>query len=69
MRPVEKPADYDANREEYNDLWVELKRYGLDIIRQYRFEQLETYFEDDVLKVISRPNPNYEGESNTGDEE
>ena len=69
MRPVEKPADYDANREEYNELWVKDKLYGLNWFDNKRFLELDEYFTDDVPKVNSYPNPNYEGESNTGDEE
>lgn len=69
MRRVEKPADYDDKRKEYNDLWVKEKGQGLNILEQYRLYALEKYFKNDVPKVTSYPNPHYEGESNTGDEE
>ena len=69
MRQVEKPDDYDQKRDEYNDLWVKEKRQGLNILEQYRLYALEKYFKNDVPKVTSYPNPHYEGESNTGDEE
>ncbi|MCY3628286.1 MAG: hypothetical protein OXG88_11715 [Gammaproteobacteria bacterium] len=69
MRLVEKPDDYDQKRDEYNDLWVKEKQQGLNILEQYRLYALEKYFKNDVPKVTSYPNPRYEGESNTGDEE
>lgn len=71
MRPVEKPADYDDNREEYNKLRSDLITYGLNGIQRLRYNYLEGYFAnpDKVPKVISDPNPNYQGESNTGEED